>query len=256
MLKVISFDFWNTLVRDKSYNDSRIDLLKNHLTTIGYSRSTAEIKDAFIKVTKLVYAGDRTNGAKHYQIQQIFDDFCKLLKVNITPDQKSYIITDLEEKVLEDPPVLHNNALEVVKELSNHYQIGLISDTGITPGRIIHKVLAGHGISKYIEFFSFSDETGYCKPHPKAFLPLIDFFQVKPYEVVHIGDLKHTDILGAKKQGFHTIHINHSQFTHHDYPDFQNKDMNAEFEIESLIEVPQIIQSINKNNKKFREIRI
>ncbi len=84
-------------------------------------------------------------------------------------------------------------------------KVGLISDTGYTPGRTLRKILANHGIERHFHAFSFSNETGYLKPNPQTFHAILEQLNVPPEEAVHIGDLEETDIAGAKAVGMKAI---------------------------------------------------
>ncbi len=81
----------------------------------------------------------------------------------------------------------------------------MISDTTLTPGRVLRQILASDSILECFESFSFSDETLYRKPHPEQFLQALDDLGVEPEEAVHVGDLIETDIKGAKSVGMKTI---------------------------------------------------
>jgi len=61
------------------------------------------------------------------------------------------------------------------------------------------------GVAKYFSGYSYSDETGVAKPHPLAFTTLLEKFSVKPEDALHIGDIEHTDIAGAKNIGMKAI---------------------------------------------------
>ncbi len=242
MLKIISFDFWNTLVQDK-HSTLRIPLIQERLASWGHDRTQEEIRDLFTPLAEKLITADRSNGAKHRSVLRILEELLVSLAISLDVSKKQQLLVEVEEVMLQDPPELHAHAKEVVQELAKQYRIGLISDTGITPGRTLRKVLELHGVLQYIEFCSFSDETGYCKPHPKAFTPLLDFFHVLPEEVVHVGDLLHTDIKGGNSLGIHTVHLNHPTPSAHTYVKIDPETISADFEISSLSEIPAILQS-------------
>ena len=244
MLKVISFDFWNTLVQDK-HSNKRIPLIQERLASWGHKHTQEEIAGFFTPLAEKLITADRGNGAVHRSVLRIIEELLDTLEVSLDASKTQQLLIDVKDIMLLDPPELHADAKEVVEELAKQYRIGLISDTGITPGRTLRKVLETHDILKYIEFCSFSDETGYCKPHPKAFSPLLAFFHVLPEEVVHIGDLLHTDIKGGKSLGIHTIHLNHPTPSAHTYVKTNPETISADFEVHSLREILPILQSFD-----------
>ena len=76
--------------------------------------------------------------------------------------------------------------------------MGIVSDTAISTGEILKEVLDNAGLLKYFSHFSFSDETGVAKPHPKAYTTILEPAAVDPMEALHIGDIERTDVAGAR----------------------------------------------------------
>ncbi|MEC8872469.1 MAG: HAD family hydrolase, partial [Actinomycetota bacterium] len=55
-------------------------------------------------------------------------------------------------------------------------------------------------------FAAFSDEVGVYKPDPAIFLAAMDGLGVDdPASVTHVGDLKRTDVAGARALGMATV---------------------------------------------------
>lgn len=79
----------------------------------------------------------------------------------------------------------------------------LICDTGMTPGRIIRELLDYHGIE--LDHYMFSDEVGIPKPSPKIFETALAATGAAPERAIHIGDLRRTDIAGARSAGMATV---------------------------------------------------
>jgi putative hydrolase of the HAD superfamily len=51
----------------------------------------------------------------------------------------------------------------------------------------------------------FSDEAGRSKPHRTVFERTALMLEADPREIVHIGDLEYTDVVGAKAAGYRAI---------------------------------------------------
>ncbi|OGL46900.1 MAG: hypothetical protein A2161_04980 [Candidatus Schekmanbacteria bacterium RBG_13_48_7] len=130
----------------------------------------------------------------------------------------------MEEIILSNyPPSPYAGAINAVKELSNHFHLGIVSDTGMTPGRVLRKLLQKNNILDYFCCFSFSDEVGYYKPDSRIFHHALSCLGVAPGEACHIGDFIHTDIRGAKQIGMGAILIGNSAIEEFsvDLPDFR-----------------------------------
>jgi putative hydrolase of the HAD superfamily len=94
---------------------------------------------------------------------------------------------------------------EVLPRLSDRYRLGLISDTGLTPGRVLRDIMRRDRLLSYFEVLTFSDEIGAAKPQPKPFLRTLNLLNVEAAEAVHIGDLPETDLRGARGVGMKAV---------------------------------------------------
>jgi FMN phosphatase YigB (HAD superfamily) len=93
----------------------------------------------------------------------------------------------------------------VVPRLAQRFRLGLISDTGLTPGRVLRQVMDRDGLLSYLDVLTFSDELGMAKPQPEPFLYTLRLLDASPEEAAHIGDLPETDLRGARGVGMKTI---------------------------------------------------
>jgi putative hydrolase of the HAD superfamily len=92
--------------------------------------------------------------------------------------------------------------LEAIKTLARKYPLAIVSDTGVTPGRLLREHLRRAGLLEAFRAFSFSDETGFVKPKPEAFHKALEELGVEAQEALHVGDLPQTDIKGAFAAGY------------------------------------------------------
>ncbi|MFT5442149.1 MAG: putative hydrolase of the HAD superfamily [Myxococcota bacterium] len=90
--------------------------------------------------------------------------------------------------------------------------LALICDTGFSPGSVVRQLLDRVGLLDMLSVQVFSDEAGVPKPHADVFHLALAELDVQPQYAVHVGDLRHTDIKGARAIGMGTIRIN----DHHD----------------------------------------
>ena len=82
-------------------------------------------------------------------------------------------------------------------------RVGLVCDTGFTPGRVVRQLLEEAGLCDHLEVLCFSDEVGVPKPGNEIFAKCLAELGVRPPEAIHVGDLKRTDIAGAHDIGMH-----------------------------------------------------
>ena len=86
-------------------------------------------------------------------------------------------------------------------------RLGVISDTGFAPGRVLRGLLRRAGLLAGFEpaALTFSDEVGVPKPHRRIFQAALDGLRVEPSQAVHVGDLRATDVAGARAMGMGSV---------------------------------------------------
>lgn len=206
-IEIVTIDFWNTLY-DSSGAPER-----------NKSRQLAIVNE--IDKYELFLPADRINEAveaswknfeyfwKEHQITpsatQTVEFIWNYLKLPTDNDAIQNISNVFANGILIHKPKPINYVKEVLPFLKNKYKIALISDTGFSPGSVISELLKEDGLFGYFDSFSFSDETGVAKPHSKAFITVLEATNSQPNNGIHIGDIEHTDIKGAKNMGMKAI---------------------------------------------------
>ena len=66
--------------------------------------------------------------------------------------------------------------------------LGVISNTGRTPGRVLRRLLAATGFLPCFDVLAFSDEAVVRKPAAAIFRRVLDQTGVDPAGAVHVGD--------------------------------------------------------------------
>ena len=240
MIKGITFDFWNTLFSDQDEyirRGMRIDKCYN--TIKKYKNASREdVENVFKKTGKISAAYWRENFKTFSSIQRL-ETILSILNIKIHPEEFQDITNYFEEVTLEVPPQPVNGVKNVITELFKEYRLGIISDTGYSPARILRVLLSNIGIEEYFSSINFSSEVGIAKPHPDIFRKASREMSLKPNEIVHVGDIYRTDVKGALDNGFKTIH-----FIGINTKDEEISD--ADFKAKSLKEISEIINKINR----------
>jgi len=111
---------------------------------------------------------------------------------------------EFEEASLEVGVEAVEGSVETLAALrAANINIGLVCDTGLTPGRVVRQMLEENGLVGYLEVLCFSDEIGVPKPGNEIFEKALAGLGARPPEAIHVGDLKRTDIAGARDIGMH-----------------------------------------------------
>ncbi|MBI3097687.1 MAG: HAD family hydrolase [Planctomycetes bacterium] len=113
------------------------------------------------------------------------------------------------------PPRVVDDAGEVLDRLrAAGYRLGLLCNTGRTPGAALRRFLGANGLLPCFETLLFSDETLERKPSPLAFARALEHLKAVPNGAVHVGDDPTLDVFGAKQSGLWAIQFRGSEFRH------------------------------------------
>jgi putative hydrolase of the HAD superfamily len=133
--------------------------------------------------------------------------YCLEAKGIFDDDAINELTREFEEASIQSGVDAVEGAAETLKALADAgIRLGLVCDTGFTPGRVVREILADNGLIDHLEAFCFSDEVGVPKPGNEIFAKaLAELGVVRPPEAVHVGDLRRTDIAGARDIGMHGV---------------------------------------------------
>lgn len=240
-IKAISFDFWHTLFTERPgasllYQHRKRSLLAKavlrhrdlaHAELEHACRLEAEAHNSIWREQhRTLAAGDRVTRILAH------------LDVSLPDAAFAELVASFEEGILEHPPVLVDGARETLENLSRRYRLGIISDVGFSPGRMLKRVLADQDLLDVFGSLVFSDEAGRSKPHEEVFQRTARALSAEPEEIVHIGDLEHTDIVGAKRAGYHAIRFTGVT------PMKENETTIADFVTDDLRDVARLIEML------------
>jgi putative hydrolase of the HAD superfamily len=97
----------------------------------------------------------------------------------------------------------------------------IISDTGVTPGRVLRRILEADALAPMIDGCVFSDEIGAAKPAPAAFHAARLLSGCDSPSRWHVGDNLDTDIAGALNLHIPALHLAAAACpAHHDSPGY------------------------------------
>lgn len=205
-IKAVTFDFWSTLYKGRTVDyTKRLLALKESVEQFsGATFHMEQFKDA-VKVARDAWNHTWAKAHRTITADEWLEIMLNELGTSLRPRHLQKIQFWMENSVLHEPPTLAPEAKSVLANLSTRYRLAIISDTGITPGRVLRQILQQDGISRYFTCLTFSDEIGLSKPHPDAFLTTLAALEAAPAEAVHVGDLLRTDIAGAQAVGMRAV---------------------------------------------------
>ena len=215
VIRAITFDLWDTVFIDDSDEPKR--------AAQGFLPKPAERRNLVhqflgrhepISTEQVELAYNTVDAAFHHvwysqnitwTVRERLSVLLKALKRDLPEAEFSELVRRHEEMELEVRPDLAAGVAEALQNLHGKYRMGVISDAIFSPGRVLRQLLAHYEILKFFDAFVFSDEIGYSKPNAALFKAAAKALDVKPCEIVHIGDREPKDIEGPHAVGAHAV---------------------------------------------------
>ncbi len=205
VVRGLTFDFWGTLFTEgprflEVVLPKRYEILLDATSEAGVPASEEAVREAY-RAASAAFRAAWEAGEQMSNYDRVAYMF-KTLGVPFDEGLVALTARRLEDAALEGELVPLPGTLEAIPALAQDYPLGIVSDTGLTPGRIIRELLARINMARYFHAMSFSDETGAVKPNPEAFHHALDAMGVEPAQALHTGDLPRADIEGAFGAGY------------------------------------------------------
>ncbi len=217
-ITTVTFDLWQTLLLDnrelgRTRAEARLVGTQNVLAAVGKVYDLERIREAYWACFQ------QCQEIRERHLDVSFSEQVEIFVGNIDPGlvecldrgsrgSMNEITRVYADSFLEYPPPAHLDALSAlrgVKEMG--LRIGLISNTGMTPGTTFRTYLADTGMLSYFDALTFSDEVKLSKPGNEIFLMTLRSLGASPAETVHVGDHIQNDVAGAKQCGLKTVWI-------------------------------------------------
>jgi len=200
VLHAVTFDHWGTLVdADHSNKDERIDTLRRYLPEPCNDEISRAWDVSWARFHRILFDG--LSPSTPTFLSFVLEE----LGMALAPEAFEAVVRAWEEAMLDAPPALLPGVADVLAEVrSRGLSIGLISDTGVTPGHVLRERLRQIGLLRYFDCLTFSDEIGVTKTRQYPFCHTARALGVAPDEMLHVGDLPETDIRGGRAAGCRT----------------------------------------------------
>ncbi len=217
MIAAVTFDFWDTLVVDDSDEAERA---ARGLPTKAEARAAA-----FIDMVRAAHpeleprrVREALDGAEAWfrrcwrrdhhtpSVARRFDVGLELLGIE-RPPGFDRALAAWEELEVALPPKLSEGVAEMLEAVGERWAVGIISDTIVSPGRSLRRILADYGLLHHFrpEALIFSDEVGAAKPAPRVFELAAAAFGAPPSALVHVGDREANDVDGPLAAGWKAV---------------------------------------------------
>ena len=214
-ITAVTFDLWQTLLIDNrelgtTRGEARLEGVRQALAGCGEFFDPQRIGDAYwecyrecvkIRESLLDVSFDE-------QIGIFIESVDTGLTHRLGPDAIAEISRVYADSFLDYPPPCHADAVQVLRSVRDMgLRIGLISNTGMTPGTTFRTYLANNGLLEFFDTLTFSDEVKMSKPAREIFLMTLRSLDAAPGQTIHVGDSILNDVAGARECGLKTVWI-------------------------------------------------
>ena len=214
-ITAVAFDLWETLITDtpelsRRQERLRISRMESILTARGHAGLAHRIEHAYralwSRCHELYWSRDEDIPCRR-QIEH-FLEALELDPEGFPADALDELEAAYAEAAVEILPQPVAHARETLDALgARGLRLGLISNTGRTPGSALRRVLEALGLSPRLDVMVFSNEQGACKPQRSIFEALQRGLGVPFEAIVFVGDNLYADVHGAQRCGMRAIHF-------------------------------------------------
>ena len=214
-ITTVTFDLWQTLLldeRDLGHARAliRLEGAQSALATLGKDFSIEHIRGAYDSC--FLQCRNIRDSGLDVDFREQVSIFVDHIESGLTDDLDQALMDDIAhiyaDSFLTHPPPAHVDAIDVlqgVKDLG--FRMGLISNTGMTPGFTFRQYMDERGMLEYFHTLVFSDEVKLAKPSKGIFMMTLDALGAAPEQTIHVGDHVLNDVVGPKRCGMKTIWI-------------------------------------------------
>ena len=183
MIKAVIFDLWGTIAYNKNHIGSYIEKINDVIGEVNKEKFDLMRRDWYTsRTSELEFF---TNLVKQINIPEAMSEHL----VNLWNSQLDNILLFRDSKYI----------LELLK--SRNIKLILVSNT--TP--ISNDAIKILNLERFFDLVILSCNEGITKPSPMIYKKILDKFNLKPEEVLAVGDQLNTDIKGAEFYGIKAI---------------------------------------------------
>ncbi len=206
-LTAVTFDFWGTLFE---WNGWAAGVRRGAVRAfVGRHRAelSAEVVDAAF-AAGLAAQDAAWRKSRHFGPAAIIEHFLAELVIEAPADSRAEL-----QRLIEDPvpervlTPIAGVAAAIGRLRERGLRLGVVCDSGMMVGRVLRGQLERAGLARHFEAgaLAFSDEVGVTKPQPQIFQRALAALDARPGQAAHVGDLRFTDMAGARALGMRAV---------------------------------------------------
>lgn len=211
MIKAVSFDFYNTLVR---FWPPLEEIQQAACHELGLTVKEEAITHGYA-VADVLFNRENEDRPLSQRSDEDRLEFFGRYEQLILETAGIPVSLDLAQRVwkmaMSVPKdfVPFNDAVPALEQLrESGYKVGIITNLRRDVDELCQRV----GLAPYLDFAVGSQEVGIEKPHPPIFMAALERVKAAPEEVLHVGDQVRSDVMGAQSVGMNAVLIDRSGY--------------------------------------------
>jgi HAD superfamily hydrolase (TIGR02253 family) len=232
MIRAVLFDLDNTLTDFVKMKDGAIVAAALAMIDMGLPLSLDEAR-------RQIYAIYDREGIEYQRVfDQLLRDLYGQLPAPILAAGISAYRRERDSQLVLYPHV----KLTLIELLKRGLRLAVLSDApALQAWQRLHHLALQHTFDHVITF----DDTGERKPAPAPFRKAMELLSLSPEELLMVGDWPERDMRGAAALGIRTVFARYGDT-------FGTVRSGADFEIDDLIELLDIVENLNRADEEDR----
>ncbi len=194
MIKLISLDAWNTLLRLDRVTKSIASRLGEQVGLDG---------ESVFRIMINVYNDLKPKWASGLIDDSMIVEIAQRALAERLHSSWDFVVKAVVEVFNSIDPceLIYPDTWDVLEDLSREFRLAVVSNVFYWPGGLTRRVIEGAGLSRFLEAQLYADETGIAKPDRRIFMKLCGMLGISSGEAVHVGDELMEDVGGAISSG-------------------------------------------------------
>ena len=205
MFEAVTYDFWETIAREAQ--ESLLERRTNAWSELlRDSEVPPEVVRRTFEETWRIHS-EHWRAGRQFTPVMAAERAVEDLGVAVSDRLREELVDAFADAGATAELIVNEGLRETLGELKRRgIRTGIICDVGFTSGEQLRAFLQRRGLLAFFDGWAFSDEVGVYKPDPAIFARALTSLGDVPAErALHIGDLRRTDVAGARAFGMTSV---------------------------------------------------
>lgn len=208
--EAVTYDYWNTLVYEERghLRGRRLEAWAGLLEEAGFATERTLLEARFDGVWQRYVTAWTAN--QQFRAAEAAEHLLESLGFDVPVAVRAALVEAFTDVGTKAELHLADGVEASLRRLAGAgIRLGIICDVGFTPSTVLREHLERHGVLELFDSWSFSDDVGHYKPSPVIFAHALEGLGgVDASRAAHVGDIRRTDIAGARAMGMLAVRYN------------------------------------------------